>query len=84
MSVAEVCTRGAVTVLSSAALDEVAAIMRDRHVGAVVVTKAPLDAPVVVGIVTDRDIVRAQLERAEPLSRMRADEVMTRNPLILN
>jgi len=84
MSVGEVCTREAVTVLSCAALDEVAAIMRDRHVGAVVVTKAPLDAPVVVGIVTDRDIVRAQLKRAESLSRMRADEVMTRDPLILN
>jgi CBS domain-containing protein len=84
MNVGEACTRGALTVSPSAPLSDVAEIMCDRHVGAVVVTEAPLDKPVVVGIITDRDIVRAQLEHTADLSRLRTGEVMTRDPLVLN
>ena len=35
------------------------------------------------GIITDRDIVRAQLERVADLSRLSAGQVMTRNPLVI-
>ena len=84
MNVGHACTRGAVTVPLSAPLAEVAQIMCDQHVGAVVVTEAPLDRPVVVGIITDRDIVRAQLQHAADLSRLRTGDVMTRDPLVLN
>jgi CBS domain-containing protein len=84
MNVGQVCTRGAISVPASAPLSEAAQVMYDRHVGAVVVTKAPMDQPVVVGIITDRDIVRAQLNRAADLAQLRAEDVMTRDPLVLN
>jgi len=68
----------------SAPLGAAAQIMCDWHVGTVIVTEALLDKPVVVGVLTDRDIVRAQLQHAADLSRLRAGDVMTRDPLVLN
>src|SRR5689334_2472104 len=84
MNVGQICHRPAVSVAASASLAEVAELMHKHAVGAVLITKAPLDRPVVVGIVTDRDIVRAQLEHATDLSSLRVEEVMTRDPLELN
>lgn len=84
MNVGQVCTRGAVSVSASVPLSEVAQEMYDRHIGAVVVTKSPMDRPVVVGIITDRDIVRAQLDHAADLTQLRTEDIMTRDPLVLN
>jgi CBS domain-containing protein len=58
--------------------------MRDRHIGAVIVTKAPLDRPVVTGMITDRDIACAQLDRRSDLASLSAEQVMTRDPLVIN
>jgi CBS domain-containing protein len=84
MSIANVCSRPAVSAPASASLSELAALMHDRNVGAVVITKAPLDQPVAVGVVTDRDIVHAQLDHTADLSRLSAEQVMSRDPLVLN
>lgn len=84
MNVGQLCSKPALTVPPSAPLSEVASLMRDHQVGAIVVTKAPLDQPVPTGIITDRDIVHAQLDRTADLGRMSAGEVMTRDPLVLN
>lgn len=83
MNIGSFCSRDPVSVQVSATLADVAELMRTRRVGAVVVTKAPLDAPVVVGIITDRDIVRSQLASTADLSRLSAGEAMTRDPLVL-
>lgn len=84
MKVGEICTRNPATVSTSATLAEVARLMWDRHIGAVIVTKAPLDRPVATGIITDRDIACAQLDRTSDLGSLGAEEVMTRNPLEIN
>ncbi len=84
MTVATVYTKGAITVSPSAPLSEVAQIMCGRNVGTVIVTASPADRPVVVGIITDRDIVRAQLHRTSDLSRLSVADVMTSDPLVLN
>jgi CBS domain-containing protein len=42
-----------------------------------------MDQPVAVGVITDRDITHAQLDRARNLSQIFSDQVMTRNPLVL-
>jgi len=84
MKIAKVCTKGAITVSPSAPLSEAAQIMCGRNVGTVVVTASPADRPVVMGIITDRDIVRAQLHRTSDLSRLSVAEVMTPDPLVLN
>jgi CBS domain-containing protein len=84
MKIGDICTRNAVTVSPAATLAEVARLMRDRNVGAVIVTKAPLDQPVAVGIITDRDIACTQLDRHSDLNSLSAGEAMTRNPLVVN
>lgn len=84
MKIAKVCTKEAITVSPSAPLSEAAQMMCGRNVGTVVVTASPADRPVVVGIITDRDIIRAQLHRTSDLSRLSVAEVMTPDPLVLN
>jgi CBS domain-containing protein len=82
MKVGEMCSRGVISVTEGAALRDVAKIMSERHVGAVVVVSksAPQKS---VGIITDRDIVRAQLEHVADLSRLRVADVMTSAPFTL-
>jgi CBS domain-containing protein len=83
MKVGQICTRGVATITPSAPLIEAARVMCDRHVGAVVVVSSS-DRSEPVGVLTDRDIVRAQLERVADLSRVQVSEVMTRNPLVMD
>ncbi len=81
MNVGEMCSRGVVSVFENASLRDVAALMKERHVGAVVVLAKA--APKPVGIVTDRDIVRAQLAHVADLSRLCVADVMTKSPMTL-
>jgi CBS domain-containing protein len=69
-SITEVMTRDPVTVKPDASIAEAAKLMRDRDVGALVVTKNGT----VDGIVTDRDItVRAVADGKDPQSATVAD-----------
>jgi CBS domain-containing protein len=83
MNIGTLCSRYLITISIGAPLSEVARLMRESHVGAVVVTEGGIDHPHVVGIITDRDIVRAQLGRTADLSSLSARETMTRDPLVL-
>ena len=83
MKIGELCSRDLVSVAASTPLYEVARLMCERHVGAVVVTKSPMDQIVPVGMITDRDITRAQLASGRDLSELWSEEVMTRDPLVL-
>lgn len=82
MKVGEMCSRGVVSASESASLRDVATLMAERHVGAVVIVSKSSPRP--VGIITDRDIVRAQLEHVADLSRLRVADVMTKSPLTLS
>jgi CBS domain-containing protein len=63
MPLGSICTRELVTLDRNASLQEVARLMRDHHVGMVVVTQN-LDAVLsVAGIVTDRDLAIDVLAR---------------------
>ena len=57
MNIGSICSRRIVTIDSKATLAQAAAQMRDRHVGALVVTTASPEGPRVAGVVTDRDLV---------------------------
>jgi CBS domain-containing protein len=83
MNVGEVCTRRAISVSTSATLAEVATLMDREHVGAIIVTTGGAVRPRVAGIITDRDIMRAQLEHVADLSRLSAGDAMTVRPLML-
>ncbi len=83
MNIGELCNREPVAVAAATPLSEVARLMCERHVGAVVVAASPMDQPVPVGMITDRDITRAQLGSGGDLSHLFSDEVMTRDLLVL-
>ena len=55
MKVADYCQREIVTIAADASLREAAALMRETHVGALVITDS-VDPARVVGVVTDRDL----------------------------
>jgi len=58
MRIEEICSHSVVTCRRDTRVAEVAKMMRDRHVGAVVVVESPDDQrPRPIGILTDRDLV---------------------------
>ena len=57
MNIGSICSRRIVTVDSKANLAQAAGQMRERHVGALIVTAASAEGARVVGVVTDRDLV---------------------------
>jgi CBS domain-containing protein len=83
MNIGELCSRDLVSAPAGTSLRKVAQLMKDEHVGIVVITKAPAEEPVAAGVVTDRDLACAMLDRAGDFARMRAEEVMAREPLVL-
>jgi CBS domain-containing protein len=83
MLVGALCSRHPISVATGAPMSDVARLMSDEHVGAVIVTESGRGGSRVIGMITDRDIVRAQLERTADLSRLSAAEVMSRNPLVI-
>jgi len=56
MTIRQLCKRNVVTLQRQATALDAARLMRENHIGAVVVVEAP-DSRVPAGIVTDRDIV---------------------------
>lgn len=57
MSIGDICNRNVVIVEKDASVQEAARLMRQFHVGALVVCSGPEGRRVPVGLVTDRDIV---------------------------
>jgi CBS domain-containing protein len=84
VKVAELCKRSAVTISAAAPVMEAARLMCTKGVGAVIVTASPADGPIAVGVITDRDIVVAQLAGTRDLGQLRVAEVMTGDPLVVN
>ena len=83
MLVGSLCIQRPVSVSTGAPISDVARLMGEQHVGAVIVTEGSAQRLRAIGMITDRDIIRAQLERSADLSRLSAGEVMTRNPLVI-
>jgi CBS domain-containing protein len=83
MNIGELCSRDLVSVPAKTPLTEVAKAMKDEHVGIVVITKAPADEPVAAGVITDRDLACALLDRCGEIAGLCAEDVMKRDPLVL-
>ena len=77
MRIADLCTRSVVTCRRDTSALELAQLMRDRHVGDVIVVDVDADGSTPVGIVTDRDmIVRIMAKGVDP-NLVRADDLIT-------
>jgi CBS domain-containing protein len=82
MFVSQVCERDVVAVMREASVLEAARLMRERHVGNVVVLEIVDGRAVPAGILTDRDIVVSGVAVApERLSTLRVEDLMTPHPV---
>lgn len=84
MKVGDLCDRKPVTVSAAAPACDAARLMCEEHVGAVVVMAHPANGAVAIGMLTDRDLVCAQLDHAADLGQLRIGDIMTGDPLVLN
>lgn len=83
MEVASLCQRNVVTISPLDELITAAAIMRERHVGCLIVVEPALagEGRRPVGVLTDRDIVISVVaQQADPRT-LRVGDVMTRQPV---
>ncbi len=83
MNVGQICAGRLVKVAQHTPVSEVARLMTTQRVGAVIVTEAGEEHSPLVGIITDRDIVNAQLDQARDLGSLNAGAVMTRKVMTL-
>lgn len=83
MAIAQTACKKVITVAPGTTLEEAAEKMLANSVGALVVTARNDENSAVVGILTDRDIVRARVYHSSALSALDVADVMTRNPLTI-
>ena len=79
MNAGSICKRGVVTVAPTDDLIAAAHVMREKHVGYLIVSKSGR----VVGVLTDRDIVVAVLAQEVDAHALKVGDVMTRYPLLI-
>ena len=77
MPISEICNREVVITYKDSSIVEVAKLMRNYHVGDVVVVDSVGDQSVPVGIITDRDIVVEIIARDVPLGSVTAGDIMS-------
>ena len=77
MRVGEICARRVVTVERRTSIREAVTLMRDEHVGDVVVTEPHPSGEKPVGILTDRDVVLELLARDVDLDAVSCGDVMS-------
>jgi CBS domain-containing protein len=79
LNAGDICTRVVTIAFPSMALNEAARLMRDRHVGClVVVEERTLDDRVVVGMLTDRDIAIGVVAADRDPHGMRVGDLMSK------
>jgi CBS domain-containing protein len=82
MKVGQYCKRGVVTINATASIADAARLMREHHVGFLVVLDESTTRNAPVGVLTDRDIVIQIDARDVDTRSLRVGEVMTRDPII--
>lgn len=85
MNVAKICKRNVVTVRENSDLTLAAELMREKHIGYLIVVE-PIPGEATskpVGVLTDRDIVVSVIARQIDPSALRVGDVMTRHPVLI-
>ena len=86
MNVADLCSRNVVTIDPLDDIIDAARLMRERHVGYLVVTEPDFTGQTaqVVGVLTDRDIVVSIVARGANPQALKVGDVMTAKPVVVN
>lgn len=77
MSVGDICNREVVIIGKDAEIREAARLMRDHHIGALVVTEARQGIETPIGILTDRDLVIEVVAKGVVLQSVLVGDVMS-------
>jgi len=77
MFIGEICNRNVVIANREASVIKIAQLMREHHVGSIVITEAQNDCNVPVGIITDRDLVIELLSKEVEIASVTAGDVMS-------
>ena len=85
MDIGTICKRNVVTVREADELVAAAQLMREKHVGYLIVVKPSIvDVTVTpVGVITDRDIVVAVVAKETDPRTLKVGDVMTRQPAVV-
>jgi CBS domain-containing protein len=81
MTIGSICTHRVITVDRQVDIAAAAAVMRENHIGYLIVTDARSGGSAPVGVLTDRDIVVKVLARDVDPHTLTAGDVMTPEPL---
>ncbi len=86
MNAGDICTRDVVTVREFDELTAAAQLMRDKHVGYLVVVAPMVDESAFkpVGVITDRDIVVAVVAKETDPRSLRVGDLMSRQPVVVD
>ena len=77
LTTGEICTRSVTIAFRTTSVDGAARLMRDNHVGCLVVVDEVDGRRIVVGVLTDRDIVTAVVAPGIDATTLTVDDVMT-------
>ena len=86
MNVGEICIRNVVTVQEFDEVTKAAQLMREQHVGYLVVAAPKLGVEsgfVPIGVLTDRDIVVGVVAKETDPKALRVGDLMTRQPVVV-
>ena len=83
MNVGELCNREVVFAEREMGLVEAARLMREHHVGSLVVVAGRLSDRIPVGMITDRDIVVAAVAKEVDPKTLRVGDVMSAGALVV-
>jgi CBS domain-containing protein len=86
MNVVEHCQRNVVTIRAYEELTTAARLMREKHVGYLVVVEPAMEDGTYrpIGVLTDRDLVVSVIAREANPNALRVEDVMTRKPVLVN
>lgn len=80
-TVGEICNREVICATEDMALKDAARLMRDKHVGSLVVTRQVSSGRAVVGMLTDRDITVMAVARDFDPQTLRVSDIMSGDPI---
>lgn len=81
LTVGDLCTRKTIIAYRKTGLNEAARLMREEHVGSLVVVEETVAGRLTVGVITDRDIVTAVVARDLDPRTLCVGDVMTADPV---
>jgi CBS domain-containing protein len=82
MTIGSICTHKTITVDRSIDIAAAAAVMRDNHIGYLIVTDIRSGGATPIGVLTDRDIVVTVMAKDIDPHALTVGDVMTPDPLI--